>query len=762
MSNINFRSGNPRKLFYYGIICTAMLLLLGGFYNLQILQESVYRGQSEKNSIKRETRIPVRGHIYDRNWGRFQLTGTGVDSLRQVGVPFQLLRKLMPLKSRVFDSEAAFLDSLSNRGGKAEINRYKNAFLRYCQMGKLIVDNRPSFALYLVPALTTRAQLDSLSSIINIPVDQMRRKFRRSRRFQPVKIARYVDYRTLVKLQENRLDFPGLEWKVEPKRHYYFKSSYAHVLGTLGEIGEDELGRDDSYEPGDIVGKKGIEKVLDKELRGEKGYRFVKMDAVGRRVEEIAFPENAFPYPGKDLYLTIDARLQRYADSLFADRNGAFVAVDVRNGEILTLLSKPDYDLNLFAEAVDSEVWKSLMSDSLKPLFDRVTQATYPPGSTYKMVAAIAGLNEGIVSPSWSVFCPGYFRIGRRTIRCWNAGGHGEVDAVSAIRGSCNVYFYKLGLKIGIDQWADYSNRFLFGKLTEVELTAEKSGLVPSKKYYDRIYGKNGWTKGILANIAIGQGELLVTPLQMAQFAMILANNGTNHQLHLRRKLVDKIPRYRLTDKSFQQMAEENISPEILSALSPLKDQEYSHKSLIKNLDSHIGLVESNELRPQILGSAEKRFAKPDTFATQSTEITGISPEVFEIVREGMRQVVAGGTGWRAGVWRKSGGGKTGTAQNPHGDTHAWYIGFAPFENPEIAIAVIFENGGGGGAVAAPVVGKYLQRYFHYKGEFNYQEYREFQRILYEKQKEQALQDSIQAAQAVADSLQNLAPNNQD
>lgn len=621
MINFSPGQGNPHRLVFQGIVLAALLILAGGFYNLQILQGNIYRGKSEENSVKRETRIPVRGLIYDRN-------------------------------------------------------------------GELITDNRPSFSLYLVPAQTTSTTISTLSKILNIDETQIKKNFRRARRFQPVKIARYVDMTTLIRLQENKLDLPGLEWKIEPKRNYNYNRSFAHILGTLGEIGEEELNNNPEYEPGDLVGKKGVEQALDDYLRGEKGYRYIKVDALGRTVgtiDNIASDKSADPLPGYDLYLTIDSRLQVFADSLFGQRSGALVAIDVRNGEILSMVSRPDYDLNLFAEAVEPEVWSQLMADSLKPLFDRATQATYPPGSTYKMVAAVAALNEGIITPQWSIYCPGYYRIGQRVVKCWKSDGHGEMNLLAAIRNSCNVYFYQLGLKIGINHWSHYSTLFRFGKKTGIELSTEKAGLVPSEAYYNRVYGKNRWTKGMLANIAIGQGELLVTPLQMAQFAMILANSGTFYTPHLRKKLVSK-------------------SPSI----------------------------------------------KADSVSYPPQKIEGIKPEVFEFIREGMRQVVAGGTGWRSAVWGISGGGKTGTAQNPHGDSHAWYIGFAPFESPEVAIAIIFENGGSGGGVAAPVAGEYFRRYFSYEGKFDYNKYREFQRRSWEKQKEQARIDSLRAAGAIA------------
>ncbi len=612
MNNLNFRSGNRRRMTFYVMIIAAMLILTVRFYNLQVLDEDIYRQKSEANSVKKETQIPIRGLIYDRD-------------------------------------------------------------------GRLITDNRPAFSIYVVPAMINKNEsaLELLASLLDLDPVKIKRNFFTSRRFQPVKIARYVSQETLATIQANKLSLPGVEWRVEPKRNYNYNRSFAHVLGTLGEITESELEAMDQYEPGDLIGKKGLERFFDNQLRGQKGFRFVQVDALGRTVSELETDESRPPYPGKDLYLTIDARLQLFADSLFGEYNGALVAINVRNGEILTLVSKPDYDLNWFTESVDPDIWKDLTSNPRNPLYDRVTQATYPPGSTYKMVAAIAALNEGIVSPQWSVFCPGYFRIGRRVVRCWNAAGHGEQNLVSAIKNSCNVYFYQLGLKIGIDQWTKYSRMFHFGEKTGVELRGEKDGLVPSKAYYERRYGKGGATAGMMANIAIGQGELLTTPLQMAQFAMILANNGKYYQLHLFKEMVDKLS--------------------------------------------------GDKERPKVIEG----------------KIEDIKPEVFETVREGMRQVVAGGTGWRASVWRMTGAGKTGTAQNPHGKSHAWFIGFAPFEDPEIAVAVILENGGSGSGMAAPVIGEYLRRYFYYQGKFSYEEEKSFLVKLWAEQRKKAQLDSL-------------------
>lgn len=595
----NFLS-EKQNIFYISSVL-AVFILLARFFSIQIESGELYRQKSDENSIKIETKIPVRGNIYDRN-------------------------------------------------------------------GLLIADNRPAFSVYLIRSRTKPKTIEFVSKLLKISKEDILKKLRKGGPFQPVKIARNVDQIVLTTLQENILELPGVEWKIEPKRHYFYNEAFSHVLGTLGEIDEKGLNNNKEYEPGDIVGKKGIEKSLDKELRGKKGYEFVKVDALGRVVEKIDQQENSLPYPGKDLYLSIDARLQEYADSLFGDKRGALVAIDVRNGEVLTLLSNPSYDLNIFTGPVDPTIWSELISDTLHPLYDRASQSTYPPGSTYKIVAAIAALNEGIISRWWSVNCPGYFRIGRSVVRCWKSDGHGTMDLVNAIKNSCNVYFYRLGLEIGIDVWSEYSNLFGFGHKTGIELNNEKRGLVPSEAFYKKAYG--AITPGLLANLAIGQGELLVTPIQMAQFASILANEGVYYQPHLVYKLQDNITQ--------------------------------------------------NE---KVYKPAPKKIEK-------------IRPEVFKIIKSAMQKVVSEGTGAAARIIGVDLAGKTGTAQNPHGASHSWFICFAPYENPEIALCIVVENGGSGSAVAAPMAGKYLRRYFYLKGEFDYEKERKILYEIWKKKKE--------------------------
>ncbi|MFQ5585082.1 MAG: penicillin-binding transpeptidase domain-containing protein, partial [Calditrichia bacterium] len=412
-----------KRIVFFTLSLAIIVVLALRFFSLQIVSGEIYKKKSIENSVKIETKLPVRGNIYDRN-------------------------------------------------------------------GKLIADNRPAFSLYLVRSRTRPGTIKKLVTTLNLDEKDIRKKLKRAGYFQPVKVARHVKRVALTEFQENILDLPGLEWKIEPKRnYYYYNKCFSHILGTLGEIDDSELGKNSEYEPGDIVGKKGIEKALDVELRGKKGYQYIRVDAMGRSVEVVDPKNSALPHPGKDLYLTIDARLQMYADTLFEGKRGALVAIDTHNGELITLLSNPSYDLNIFTSTIDEKEWKKLITDENHPLYDRACQSLYPPGSTFKMVAAIAALNERIVSPDWKVTCPGYLKIGRKTVRCWKADGHGTLDMLGAIKNSCNVYFYSLGLKIGLDVWNKYRRLFLFGQKTGIELPNEKNGLVPSEAYYKNIYG---------------------------------------------------------------------------------------------------------------------------------------------------------------------------------------------------------------------------------------------------------------------------------
>lgn len=515
--------------------------------------------------------------------------------------------------------------------------------------GEILVDNRPSFVVSVIPRQLSAETRELLAQMLNEDAEMIREKTRGRYTFRPVIIKRDLDYQTVVKLEENRLNLPGVLVEIESKRFYREGVASPHIFGYVGEVTQTEADNNKNYSPGELVGKSGLEYKYDTNLRGVKGLQFVRVDAEGRDLGMVSLERNIEPIPGMDLYLTLDYSFQQFAESLMVDKRGAIVAIDPRNGNILAFVSKPDYDPRQLTGRILPEVWQKLQFDTLHPLYNRIIQSKYPPGSTYKLVAALAALQEGIITTRWTAYCPGYFRIGRKVVHCWNESGHGEVNILQAIKSSCNVFFLKLGLKIGLDTWADYSVKLFFGVPTAIDLPNESAGLVPTVEYFNKRYGEKGWTRGNLANLAIGQGELLTTPLQMAQFAMILATKGIVHTPHL-------------TDYMYDETLNERHD-----------------------------------------------------FPTKIQYVQGISDEIYDLVRQGMHDVVNGGTGWRGSVWGIQVAGKTGTAQNPHGDDHAWFIAFAPFENPVFAIAVIVENAGGGGAIAAPIAGLCMEKFFYKK-----------------------------------------------
>jgi penicillin-binding protein 2 len=518
--------------------------------------------------------------------------------------------------------------------------------LIFDRKGKLLVDNRPSYFVSIVPHETKQDSLKLISEIINIPKEEIRKKLTGKYPFSPVKIKRQVDFVALSLVEENRLDLPGVVYQTEPQRFYPTEIRASHVLGYIAEVTEDELhSYKKYYQLGDMVGKKGIEKQYEDVLKGEKGFEFVRVDALGREIEIIE-DKSIPPKPGLNIYLYIDSEIQKTAENLMAGKKGAVVMLDAKTGGIIAIVSKPDYDPNVLTGVIQPDVWNKLIGDSNFPLYNRALQSTYPPGSTFKLITAIAAIEEKDVTPDWTVDCPGYLVFGKRVFKCSNRRGHGNVDVYSAIQYSCNVYFYQLGLKIGIEEWLKYAKLFQFGRKTEVDLYDEKVGFVPNRSFYEKRY-PSGWKLGHMLNIAVGQGEVLATPLQMARFAMIIGNRGKYH------------------------------NPRLLS---------YA-------LNTQTGTKEY-----------------PDD---KILSISNVSEKTLDIIRKGMLYAVEGGTGKGAVVHGIQVAGKTGTAQNPHGKDHAWFIGFAPYEDPQVAICVVVENGGSGGTVAAPIAGMLIEKYFY-------------------------------------------------
>ncbi|MCK5146638.1 penicillin-binding protein 2 [bacterium] len=518
--------------------------------------------------------------------------------------------------------------------------------------GVILVDNRPSYSLFAIPQKFLN---DTIAVQLLMQLTGMRKKevynrlaAREIRPFHPVRILRDIDFETLTHVEENRESLPGLYVQVEPVRAYSDTIRASHILGYVGEANKKDLESSElhSLQMGDLVGKSGVEKAYDDVLRGTRGYRLSLVDAIGREVADYSNKEDILPVPGKNLQLTLLIDLQMRAEQLLHDLRGSIVVVDPQTGGILAMVSAPDFPLTVFARHLAPEVWNGLINDEDSPLLNRALQAQLPPGSVYKLVSSFAGFDQGVINSVDTLYCSGGFRIGRRRFPCWKEEGHGSMTFITAIAQSCNSYFYNLSQQLDISDWQKWGHLLGFGRIADIDVAQELPGLLPDKNYMDKKYGIGGWTSGQMANLIIGQGDLLVTPIQVAQLAMIIANKGRRERMH-------------------------------------------------------------------ITGAVENGIGELQAYQWDSQQID-LPKSSIDLIIEGMKEAVQGKHG-SATLARCPGiivCGKTGSAQNPHGDSHAWFVGFAPMVNPRIAVAVVIENGGSGGAVAAPVAGALFRSFF--------------------------------------------------
>ncbi|ACF45756.1 MAG: penicillin-binding protein 2 [Prosthecochloris sp.] len=520
--------------------------------------------------------------------------------------------------------------------------------------GDIIVTNQPLYTIKVIPSEFSDERKELMALLLNINPDELESRIQkgyRYNRFAPVVVGRDIAQEDMMRLNENLWQLPGVLIEVENKRKYSSPVNASHILGYLNLISKKQLETmaDKGYTPDDKTGSKGLEKFYEEPLRGSKGVRYELVNSVGRVVGKFENGQKDEPFiNGNDLYLTLDTGLQELAETLLkkTEKSGAVVAIDPNSGGILAMASEPDYDLEILNGRTDSKEWSKIVRDPRKPLFNRAIQATYPPGSIYKLLLAIAGLETKAISPDKRIFCSGVFRLGRGRFLCHGGQGHGSVDMKKAIIESCNTYFYNLIFDVGFEKWSEYGRMFGFGKTTGLDLPGERSAPLPSPEYYDKRYGKGKWTKGYLVSLSIGQGELGTTPLQLAAFTATIANRGTYYQPHL-------VKGYREA----------------------------------KN-DNYVQLDFSEEKLP-------------------------VSEETFEFIAESMAGVVEKGTGRLAAIDGIRVAGKTGTAQNPHGKDHAWFVAFAPVEKPVIAVAVLVENAGYGGSISAPIARDIIDLYIN-------------------------------------------------
>ncbi|MBE6073366.1 MAG: penicillin-binding protein 2 [Selenomonas ruminantium] len=523
----------------------------------------------------------------------------------------------------------------------------------YDRNGNLLVQNRPGFTVSLLP-LTAPISDDviaRLSELVKVPVPKIKEKIAAHSGFDPIRIKADVtpDIVTIIEEQKNK--YPGVVIEVQPIRDYTNKQEAAHTYGYVSEINDMELEKlkDQGYKSGDIIGKFGLEKVYDKELRGENGGQQVEVDVSGKPVQIIGRKD---PIPGDDLYLTIDEGLQTAAEKavdeqlkLIHANAAAAVAMNPQTGEILAIVSRPAFDPNLFAHGISTKDWNALNKNPYHPMDNKAITGEYPPGSTFKIVTGTAALTEGVVSPEELINDTGRHWI----IPKGNAEGEalGLINFRQAMAHSDNVYFYEMGNRLGIDRLEKYARMFGLGKTTGIDLPYEASGLVANRKYKELNFEDGEWYLSETFDAAIGQGFNLVTPLQAAMLMGEIAADGKRFRPHVVQRIVGPDGK---TVKEFK--------PELLSTLD-------------------------------------------------------VTPSVLKLVQDGLHDVTKYGTaassfqGFNIDI-----AGKTGTAENPHGRDHGWFVAYGPFDNPTIVVAVIVEQGGFGSQSAVPIGRKILEAAF--------------------------------------------------
>ncbi|TMQ72916.1 MAG: penicillin-binding protein 2 [Candidatus Eisenbacteria bacterium] len=422
----------------------------------------------------------------------------------------------------------------------------------YDRNGVLLADNYPSFEIVFrpLPAESTQRALlvvdprwvREVSHLVQEDSSKITELVRQANRSGETSVLRHnAPFPVLAAVEESRGELPGLEVMIEPLRRYPHGTVASHLLGYAGEISDDELDErsEQGYRSGDLIGRTGVERSFEEYLRGRDGAEFVVVNAMGRRVSTISEGPPQRPDPGHDLVLTLDLRVQQAMEDAMAKvSRGAAVAIDPRDGGILGMVSRPAFDPNEFSRGLSFARWSELSNGGANPLLNRAIQGAYPPGSTFKVVIMLAALRSGIASAA-SRFqaCTGKFFFGGRGFGCWKHTGHGSLDFPAALQNSCDVYFYQVGMKLGLTRLEEAAVSFGFGDRTGIDLPQERRGLVPSEAMYDKRWGVGRWPKGLLLNLAIGQGEILVTPLQLATMLAEVAMDGEPIDPHVVREV---------------------------------------------------------------------------------------------------------------------------------------------------------------------------------------------------------------------------------
>ncbi|HUP90995.1 MAG TPA: penicillin-binding protein 2 [Solimonas sp.] len=578
------------------LLCFAMaMLLLSRLFNLQVMQQDYFQTRADENRMRVTPVAPVRGLIFDRNGG-------------------------------------------------------------------LLAQNKPAFVLEVIPEQVADldALLERLSPIVSLTdkdVARFRERVRKSPKYRGVPLRTNLSMEEVARYEINRHDFRGVDVTAGLTRNYPLGASAAHVVGYVGGITEEELRRVDEakYQGLSQIGKIGVEKSLEDLLRGDSGAKIIEANAYGRPLRELDYRRG---YPGRNLVLSLDSRVQLVAEQALGELNGAIVAIDPRNGEVIALVSKPGFDPQMFVEGIDTKSYDELLNDANRPLFNRALQGQYPPGSTVKPAMAVAGLEYG-VDPGHREFCRGELTLpgSTRKYRCHKREGHGWMDMSDAVMKSCDVYFYLLAMNLGIDRIHASMARFGLGRVTGIDVPLEKGGLFPSREWKLRVR-KEAWYPGETLNVGIGQGYTLVTPLQLAQLAARIAMRGYGFKPHVVHATEDAITR----------------EPALL-APQPLERIE------LKSEQNWARVIQAMEDVAQSPGGTAYRIGHDAPYRiaakTGTAQVAGMKQE--ELVARKLE------------------------ATPVHLRDHAWFIAFAPAEAPRIAIAVLAEHAGHGGSVAGPI-----------------------------------------------------------
>ena len=569
-----------------------LMVIIARLYYLQVYQADRYKTLADENRISTRLLVPPRGIIFDRN-------------------------------------------------------------------GVTIASNQQNFQALIVAEQAPNVQetLDAFKKIMPLSEaeeERIKKDLKRNRSFVPIKIRDNLSWEEVSRIQLNAPDLPGIVIDEGSTRYYPFGAGMAHILGYVSSVSDKDVKDDPLLEvPGFKIGKSGIEKYLEKALRGESGNLKLEVNAYGRIMKEI---ERVDGIPGKDVQLTIDSRLQQKAFELFGEESGAAVLLDVHTGEILAFVSAPSFDPNMMTQGLSTEDWNALLHNERNPLTDKAISGQYSPGSTFKMIVALAALEAGVIKPETRTYCAGKMFLGNHAFHCWKKEGHGHLNVVEALQHSCDIFFYETAQKLGIEKIADMARRFGLGSKINIGLENEKAGLIPDKEWKLRRFGEP-WQQGESLISGIGQGYILTTPLQLATMTARLVNGGYEIK-----------PTFlKVSDGEKSKIKKIDVSP---ANLELIKEGMYA----VVNKPGGTAWRSQFDYHGQRMGGK--------TGTTQVRRIT------MKERREGIKKESE--LPWRL-------------------RNHALFVGYAPHDNPKYAVAVLVEHGGGGSSVAAPLAGKILR-----------------------------------------------------